>query len=44
MTPKLSQNEKVRIEENFENKRCLTTWVQPEIVIEPNPTTKKKAH
>ena len=38
---KIKSKSKVRIEENLENKRCLTTWVQPEIVFEPNSTTIK---
>ena len=42
MTPKLSQNQKLEMK-NFENKNCLTTWVQPNTVFEPL-TRPQKAH
>ena len=39
-TPKLNQNQKVRIEENIENKNCSTTWVDPKTVLSPTLTPK----
>ena len=38
MTPKLSQSQ-IEIEENLENKRCLTTKVQPTTIFEPYPNS-----
>ena len=38
--PKIKSKSKVRIDENLENRRCLSIWVLPKIVFEPYPNPK----
>ena len=38
--PKIKSKNKVVIEENLRNKRCLSTWVQPKTVFNPTLTPK----
>ena len=40
MTPKLSQNQIVRIEGNIENESCSTIWLDPKTVFKTYPNLK----